>query len=251
MHCPQNECQLARSNNILNATERLIEDQGIVSFRLSQIIQESGCANASFYKLFESKEDLIVCCFLRNATSNHFQEFIDVTPNLSSLDKVLLPIIFTFETLYFSPVFNIVRQVAVNRLVWELASSEKSKIIEHRVNLYWQWVHKFIEDAVSGNELIATELEINELTQGITFYLSGALNAFQSQLIQGSYLQETRLTMFRHLQLLFERYNWITPLTFNQFERIGMKVHLYYQGIKEDINSCQRCLRQKKSNIVY
>ncbi|WP_144211717.1 TetR/AcrR family transcriptional regulator [Shewanella donghaensis] len=249
MQCPQNDSALMRTNLILDATERLVEDQGIVSFKVSQVINESGCANASFYKLFESKEDLIVCCFLRNATSNHFQDFMVANPNLSSLDKVLLPIMFTFETLYFSPVFNIIRQVAVNRLVWALASPEKGKLIENRVNLFWQWIHKFIEDAVANKDLVANESQIFEMTQGITFYLTGALNAFQSQLIQGEFLKEARLTMFRHLELLFDHYNWITPLTFSQFERIGMKVHIYYHKNQSDRNSCQRCQLQQQKYI--
>ncbi|TKB51175.1 TetR/AcrR family transcriptional regulator [Ferrimonas sediminicola] len=246
MQCPHNANQLARSNSILDATERLMELQGVVSFKLSDVIKESGCANASFYKLFESKEDLIVCSFLRNATSNHFQDFLDENPELSCLDKVLLPIIFTFETLYFSPTFHVVRQVAVNRMVWSLASSEKGKLLEDRINLYWYWIHTFLSEAVKEGELNADKAELLELTQGITFYLSGSLNAFQCELVDNEYLKETRLTLFRHLQILFDRYSWATPLKLSQFERMGMKVHLFFRSMEQGNSCCQRCLAQQR-----
>ena len=249
MHCPQNEKQLTRSNDILDATEKLIEIQGLVSFKLSDVIRESGCANTSFYQLFESKEDLIVCTFLRNATSNYFQEFIDQNPNLSSFDKILLPIIFTFESLHFSPIFNMLRQVAVNPMIWSLSSSEKNKILTNKINSYWSWIHHFYNESVKNGDLIASEKEILELTQGTTFFLTGSLCAFESKLINPKYLNEKRLTLFRHLQLLFKPYNWNTSLELRDFERIGMKANIFFKNKSQEKSTCERCMKQQKSSL--
>ncbi|QIZ78172.1 TetR/AcrR family transcriptional regulator [Ferrimonas lipolytica] len=247
MHCPQTSCQLTRCNHLLDTAERLIETQGIVSFKFSQVAKEAEVANASFYKLFESKEDLLVCSFLRNATSNHIGGFLQEYPNLNALEKVLLPIIFTFETIHFAPTFFMVRQVAVNPMVWSLASPEKITVFKQRINQYWGWITQFLEESVTGGDLIATEQEVLELTQGITFYLSGALSALQSQLIEKNYLREARVMLFRQLELLFSRYQWQTPLTLSTFERIGMRVHLYYKQNRARHNSCQGCIEQQQA----
>ncbi|USD38860.1 MULTISPECIES: TetR/AcrR family transcriptional regulator [Ferrimonas] len=246
MQCPHSEAQLERCQRLLDSTESLIEKQGLISFKLSQVSKESELSNSTFYKLFESKEDLLVCCFLRNSTTNHFAAFERQYPDLTPIEKVLMPIIFTFEATHFSPTFNLVRQVAVNSMVWRLASPEKVKVFEQRINQFWQSITGFLGQAVAEGELVASEDEIREFAQAITFYLSGALSAFESRLIDEGYLQEQRQTLFRQLKKVFSPYQWREPLTLAAFERIGMRVHLYYQNHRDSFNSCRNCQQMQQ-----
>ncbi|MBY6188012.1 TetR/AcrR family transcriptional regulator [Marinobacter hydrocarbonoclasticus] len=241
MQCPSTEAQYERSQLILNATEWLIETQGLIAFKISDLSNHAGIANSSLYKLFESKEDLLVCCFLRNASSNHFAPFEAQYPDLTPLQRVLIPIMFTFEATHFAPTFNLVRQVAVNPMVWRRASPEKVKAFESRIDLFWRSIKGYVLDAVAEGDLEATEEEVLELTQAITFYLSGALSAYQSQLINAHYLKEKRYTLFRQLQKVFLPYQWREPISLADFERIGMRVHLYYRQLGESFNRCERC----------
>ncbi|WP_169308324.1 TetR/AcrR family transcriptional regulator [Ferrimonas aestuarii] len=241
MHCPVTAAQQQRCQKLLDAAENLISNQGIVSFKVSQVVSDSGLSNNSFYKLFESKEDLLVCCFLRNATANQFADFERLHPNMTAMEKVLIPIIFTFEATYFSPSFNLVRQVAVNSMVWKLASPEKNLVFKKRINQYWHWVTGYVQQAVEAGELDASEEEVLELSQAITFYLSGALSAFESGLIDKNYLQEKRITLFKQLKKVFMPYRWRETLKLADFERIGMRVHMYYSQNRDNFNSCERC----------
>ena len=88
MKCPSDSLSILRCNQILDAAERLIESQGIVSFKFSQLAHEVGCSTGTLYKFFERKEDVLVCLFLRSATSNHLPIFIHKTTSSSSIFKV-------------------------------------------------------------------------------------------------------------------------------------------------------------------
>ncbi|MBY5923269.1 TetR/AcrR family transcriptional regulator [Ferrimonas balearica] len=241
MQCPSSAAQYDRCQLILNATEWLIETQGLIAFKISDLSNHAGIANSSLYKLFESKEDLLVCCFLRNATSNHFASFEAQYPDMTPMQRVLVPIMFTFEATHFAPTFNLVRQVAVNPMVWRRASPEKVKAFESRINLFWRAIKGYVQEAVESGDLVATDEEVLELTQAITFYLSGALSAYQSQLIDSHYLKEKRFTLFRQLQKVLLPYQWREPLALADFERIGMRAHLYYRQLGENFNRCERC----------
>ncbi|WP_035385010.1 TetR/AcrR family transcriptional regulator [Ferrimonas futtsuensis] len=242
MRCPHTDALRVKCQAVLDVTEGMIDQQGLISFKLSQVAKEAEIANSTFYKLFESKEDLLVCCFMRNATCNHFDDFEAEHPGMSAIERVLLPIIFTFEATYFSPSFNLVRQVAVNSRVWRLASADKAKAFENRINLYWERITGYLKQAVTEGELVASDDEVRELAQAITFYLSGALSAYECRLIGKEFLQEKRQTLFRQLQNVFKPYGWREPLTLALFERVGVRVHMYYQAHHRDFNSCARCM---------
>ncbi|SDI82172.1 DNA-binding transcriptional regulator, AcrR family [Ferrimonas sediminum] len=246
MQCPHSDVQIERCHRLLDSTESLIEKQGLISFKLSQVSKESELSNSTFYKLFESKEDLLVCCFLRNATSNHFSEFERLYPELTSVEKVLIPIIFSFEATYFSPTFNLVRQTAVNSMIWRLASPEKVKVFEQRINQYWLANNDYLALAVKQGDLIATQDEVREHAQAITFFLSGCLSSFESRLIDRQFLHEKRQTLFRQLQRVFLPYEWKEELSLAKFERMGMRVHMYYQANRDSFNSCRNCLAMQK-----
>ncbi|MCF1429207.1 MAG: TetR/AcrR family transcriptional regulator, partial [Shewanella sp.] len=82
MKCPSEPLTTLRCNQILDAAEYLIETQGIVSFKFSQLAKEVGCSTGTLYKFFEGKEDILVCLFMRNATSNNLPIFIAQNPEL-------------------------------------------------------------------------------------------------------------------------------------------------------------------------
>ena len=136
MKCPSDSLSILRCNQILDAAERLIESQGIVSFKFSQLAHEVGCSTGTLYKFFERKEDVLVCLFLRSATSNHLPIFIHKNPELTAQEKVLLPILFTFETIKRSSSFFTLRSVSVNTMVWKLASDEKVNVLKNALMLF-------------------------------------------------------------------------------------------------------------------
>lgn len=241
MKCPSDSLSILRCNQILDAAEKLIESQGIVSFKFSQITHEVGCSTGTLYKFFEGKEDVLVCLFLRSATSNHLPIFIHKNPELTAQEKVLLPILFTFETVKRSSSFFTLRSVSVNTMVWKLASDEKVDRFKKRINAFWGWFTDSLHLAVENGELVATPLQIKELVQGITFYLTGALTQFESQLIAPQFLSERRETCYRHLANLMKLYDWKTPLTFAQYDSLEARTIKFFDLHYRDNMTCNTC----------
>ncbi|SUI73628.1 Fatty acid metabolism regulator protein [Shewanella putrefaciens] len=248
MKCPSDSLSILRCNQILDAAEKLIESQGIVSFKFSQLAHEVGCSTGTLYKFFERKEDVLVCLFLRSATSNHLPIFIHKNPELTAQEKVLLPILFTFETVKRSSSFFTLRSVSVNTMVWKLASDEKVDRFKKRINAFWGWFTDSLHLAVENGELVATPLQIKELVQGITFYLTGALTQFESQLIAPQFLSERRETCYRHLANLMERYEWKTPLTLALFDSLEARTIKFFDQHYRDHMTCAACSALSNKN---
>ena len=241
MKCPTEALPIIRCNQILDAAEQLIESQGIVSFKFSQLAKEVGCSTGTLYKFFERKEDVLVCLFLRSATSNHLPIFIDKHPELTAQEKVLLPILFTFETIKRSKSFFTLRSVSVNTMVWQLASDEKVERFKKRINAFWEWFTLSLHEAVDNGELEATPLQIKELVQGIVFYLTGSLTQFESELIAPEYLSNRRETCYRHLSKLMAQYRWEKPLNQTLFDSLEAQTTQFFDKHYREHMTCAAC----------
>jgi AcrR family transcriptional regulator len=252
MKCPTDALPTLRCNQILDAAEYLIESQGVVSFRFSQLAKEVGCSTGTLYKYFERKEDILVCLFLRSATSNHLQIFIDKYPELTAQEKVLLPILFTFETIKRSKSFFTLRSVSVNTMVWQLASDEKVKRFKKRINAFWEWFTASLHQAVDNGELEATPLQIKELVQGIVFYLTGSLTQFESELIAPEYMSNHRETCYRHLSRLMAQYRWEKPFNQALFDSLEAQTTQFFNKHYRDHMTCAACsaLANARENSV-
>lgn len=241
MKCPTDALPTLRCNQILDAAEYLIESQGVVSFKFSQLAKEVGCSTGTLYKFFERKEDVLVCLFLRSATSNHLTIFIEQYPDLTAQEKVLLPILFTFETIKRSKSFFTLRSVSVNTMVWQLASDEKVERFKKRINAFWEWFTASLTEAVQNGELEATPLQVKELVQGITFYLTGSLTHFESELVAPEYLSNRRETCYRHLSRLMAQYRWKKPLNQALFDSLEAQTTQFFNKHYRDHMTCAAC----------
>lgn len=241
MKCPSEPLTTLRCNQILDAAEHLIETQGIVSFKFSQLAKEVGCSTGTLYKFFEGKEDILVCLFMRNATSNNLPIFLGQNPELTAQEKVLLPVLFTFETIKRSKSFFTLRSVSVNTMVWQLASADKIERFKKRINTFWAFIRSSLEEAVARGELQATPLQQAELAQGIAFYLTGSLTQFESQLINPEFLGERRETCYRHLARLMAQYNWQLPLTREKFDGLENQTKTFFDKHYRAHMTCAAC----------
>ncbi|MGL4475833.1 MAG: TetR/AcrR family transcriptional regulator [Shewanella sp.] len=241
MKCPADPMSLLRCNQILDVAEHLITTQGIVSFKFSQIAHDVGCSTGTLYKHFKGKEDILVCLFMRHATSNHLSLCVQQHPELTEQHKALLPIFFTFETIKRSPIFFTLRSVSVNHMVWPLASDEKVARFKRRINAFWRWLQHHLTQAVVKQELDATPLQVKELTQGIVFYLTGALTQFESQLIDDEFLSAQQHTCYRHLAKLMSQYAWQQAVTIEVFESLQALTQQYFIGNQAIAMNCSAC----------
>ncbi|MBQ4890667.1 TetR family transcriptional regulator [Shewanella sp. UCD-FRSSP16_17] len=241
MKCPSETLTQLRCDQILDVAELLIESQGIVSFKFSQIAKDVGCSTGTLYKLFERKEDVLVCLFLRSATSNYMPLFVQKNPELTAQERLLMPILFTFETIKRSRSFFTLRSVSVNAMIWKLASDEKVKLFKQRINSFWQWMADAVQLAIDNDELVATPLQAKELVQGIAFYLTGSLTQFESKLISPEFLSDQSTTCYRHLSRLMAQYQWKTPLNHELFTCLETRTADFFEANFKKHLSCSSC----------
>ncbi|MCL1140565.1 TetR/AcrR family transcriptional regulator [Shewanella pneumatophori] len=242
MQCPGRNLDAIRCNQLLDVAEKLIDEQGVVSFRFAQIAKGAGCSTNTLYKYFESKEDVLVCLFLRNTTSSQIPVFIDENPDLNIREQAVLPILFTFEVVKRSPIFNILRVVAINSMFWQLASSEKVEILRSRVNLFWSRVKSPLEEAVKKGELKATSLEIDDLSQALYFFLAGATSSFESRLMDEQYFIANDDVGYRHISRLMNHYQWREPITREMMQSLSGQISVFLDKSRGNIRSCDSCL---------
>ncbi|WP_299810360.1 TetR/AcrR family transcriptional regulator [uncultured Shewanella sp.] len=242
MRCPGNNMDAIRCNQLLDVAEDLIDNQGVVSFRFAQIAKGAGCSTNTLYKYFESKEDVLVCLFLRNTISSQIPLFIEENPNLTIHEHAVLAILFTFEAVKRSPIFNILRVVAINSMFWQLASSDKVEILKNRVNLFWSRIKRPLERAAVCGELTATQVEIDDLSQALYFFLAGATSSFESKLMDEQYFIANDDIGYRHISRLMNHYQWREPITREMMQSLSIRISAFLDKGHGNIRSCETCL---------
>ncbi|PKG57145.1 TetR/AcrR family transcriptional regulator [Shewanella sp. Choline-02u-19] len=242
MRCPSSHCDAIRCNQLLDVAEDLIDKQGVVSFRFAQIAKGAECSTNTLYKYFESKEDVLVCLFLRNTISSQIPTFIKENPDLTINERSVLAILFTFEVVKRSPIFNILRVVSINSMFWQLASSDKIEVLKNRVNLFWSRIKRPLEDAVVSGDLQATETDIKDLSQALYFFLAGITSSFESKLMDEQYFTAEDMLGHRHISRLMNRYQWRKPISQEMMLGLSSRICDFLDKGHGNIRSCENCL---------
>lgn len=248
MQCPNSHTDAIRCNQLLDVAEELIDNQGVVSFRFAQIAKGAGCSTNTLYKYFESKEDVLVCLFLRNTTSSQIPIFIKENPDLTINERSVLAVLFTFEVVKRSPIFNILRVVSINSMFWQLASSDKIEVLRNRVNLFWSRIKRPLEDAVISGDLKATDADIRDLSQALYFFLAGATSSFESKLMDEQYFTSEDILAYRHISRLMNHYQWRKPITQEMMQSLSNRISAFLDKGSGKIRSCDTCLAIGKLN---
>ncbi|MGS0724903.1 TetR/AcrR family transcriptional regulator [Shewanella sp. 0m-11] len=235
---------------MLDVAEDLIERNGLLSFRFSDIAKQAGCSSGTVYKFFESKEDLFLCLFLRSAAANNIPSFIDEYTDLDAVDKILLPILVTFETVQYSKSFSILRSVAVNSKVWHLASTEKAGKFKRRANLFYQVIERSIKEANANGELIEDEQQVQLLIDMLYFQLYGLCTSYESELIS-SFNEDNRKQVERDSILkLINSFSWRNIITCEKFDACRLIVEQHFRNRQVTKLSCAQCHRLSTAETI-
>ncbi|BDY06079.1 TetR/AcrR family transcriptional regulator [Ferrimonas sp. YFM] len=242
MQCPntpqaENKCQI-----LLDAAEQLIEEQGIISFKFSDIAKVANTSTGSVYKFFESKEDVLLCLFLRSATSNNIPDILDTHPELTPQERFLVPIVTTYQTVMKSSSFMSLRAVSVNSKVWPLASCEKVDRFKLRCNRFFDLIHMLAVEARDSGVLEESDERLLLLAQMIYFQLYGQSTAYESKLIEKLVEAQRSQAQMEGILTIVNAFNWTQPATREQYETLDSMVSEYIaRGIKSKL-SCKKCL---------
>ncbi|TKB54960.1 TetR/AcrR family transcriptional regulator [Ferrimonas aestuarii] len=241
MHCPKSKMDMLRCNQLLDVAEDLIDQNGVVSFRFAQIAKEAQCSNHTLYKFFRSKEDVLVCLFLRNCTSNHMPVFLKENGDLTPMEKAALPALFSLAAVKRSPTFNTLRVVSINSMFWQMASDEKVSLLKNRVNLFWSRLELHIREAQKHGALTADEMKLKEFTQAVYFFLAGILSSYESKLMDDKYLGDKSSVFCRHLAEIFNRYEWNEIATEGKFRTLSDRIFDFLDRSYDKNRNCEHC----------
>lgn len=243
MSCPKSNLDIIQCDELLNVAEALVEEHGVVSFRFAQIAKDANCSNHTLYKHFRSREDVLVCLFLRNCTSNYLPNFLSLNPDLTAFQRAALPAVFSNVAVQRNATFDTLRVVSINSLFWQPASDEKGQLLRQRVNLFWDRVRFHVQEAADGAALNADDDEVLELTQSLYFFMAGILSSYESQLMSEKYLTERDPTFYRHLEKVLGQYSWNQPTSIEELTELGRKVNQFFDRHYQENKSC-RCCRE-------
>jgi len=225
----------------LDSAEKIIEEQGLMSFRFSDIAKVANCSSGAVYKFFESKEDVLVCLFLRCATSNNIPDILMENSELTSVERMLIPVIITYETIRRSKSFFALRAVSVNSKVWQLASSEKVDKFKSRCNMFFNFIHDLAIESQQSGELKESDARVLLMAKLIYFQLYGLCTAYESQLIDRIDKQRRNEVEVEGIIHVLNGFGWKESVTAEQFERCTNLVHQFMDKRKAAKLSCAQC----------
>ncbi|MBW3163745.1 TetR/AcrR family transcriptional regulator [Ferrimonas balearica] len=241
MPCPKSNMDIVHCDELLNVAEALVEEHGVVSFRFAQIAKDAQCSNHTLYKYFRSREDVLVCLFLRNCTSNYLPLFLKQNPDLTPWQRAALAAVFSNVAVQRNATFDTLRVVSINSLFWQPASDEKGQLLRQRVNLFWDRVRFHVQQAADEGALLADSDQVLELTQSLYFFMAGILSSYESQLMSERYLTERDPTFYRHLAKVLGQQQWNIPLDVQSLEVLGDRVNRFFDENYLENKSCRRC----------
>ncbi|MGS0730781.1 TetR/AcrR family transcriptional regulator, partial [Shewanella sp. 0m-11] len=127
-------------------------------------------------------------------------------------------------------------------MFWQLASSQKVEILKNRVNLFWSRIKRPLEHAVEQGELQATQVEIDDLSQALYFFLAGATSSYQSGLMDEQYFSVNDDIGYRHISRLMNHYQWREPITREMMQSLSGRIKHFLDKGHGNIRSCETCL---------
>ncbi|QIZ77945.1 TetR/AcrR family transcriptional regulator [Ferrimonas lipolytica] len=243
MRCPNTNSERLHCDQLLNAAEDLVDENGLVSFRFAEMAKLASCSNHVLYKHFKSKEDVLVCLFLRNCTSNFMPVFLEKNKDIEPRLLAAFAAVFSFVAVQRSPTFNTLRSVSINSLCWQLASDDKVNAFRQRVNLFWHRNYYHIEQAQQQQILLEPADKVLEVTQSIYFFLAGILSSFESGLMDEKYLGKHDETFFNLLCGQLNKYKWIQRFTASELRQLADKINLFFDKYYQQNKSCKFCQR--------
>ncbi|MBY5922994.1 TetR/AcrR family transcriptional regulator [Ferrimonas balearica] len=223
-----------RDQVLIRLAEQLIRDQGLVSFRFSELAPLAGCSAGTLYKHFSSKEDLLVAIFAR-----HVEQMVERQPHFMTSQL-------SFAERWVA--MHLCAVVAVNRSAWTLgfntlggAPKVVERASEYRVQELKMYLEQFytailrvVEGARIQGELNATDEEVKTLHAMMACFQRGASGVIHNPLMSNAVKQLDTREIFSAFAILVGTLNWQRPLQEDSYQRIIAEVEHQLSASEED-----------------
>ncbi|WP_051216068.1 TetR/AcrR family transcriptional regulator [Ferrimonas futtsuensis] len=242
MHCPVDRQAQANCQSLLQVVERLIEEKGIVSFNFSDIAKVAGVSPDTVDALFESKEDLLLCLFLRSAAGGDMEGVLSRYPHLSAQERFLIPMISVLEMASRNRTFMALYSISANSKVWPLASCDRVDRLRERANRFIELIHRLANQAREAGELQESDERLRLLAQMVYFQLYGQATAYESRLVNKLDEQRRSRVQMESILTIVNAFHWNVPVDEPLYLKLAELVSRHIDHHGDDICSCSRCL---------
>jgi hypothetical protein len=237
MKCDKENYDAITCNKILDASEKLILEHGILSFCHTKIVKDYVCSARKFYSHFSSREDILICLLLRRTVTYEIESFLQANSELPVIAKLFVPSLMTFEVSRIDELYLKACLTATNIGVWQVAHEEKQQKLKVAEQRYIQTINNVVNEAIIAGELKPDCFE--HIVNDLYYYNMGKLTALgsiiaknKSVTIVDQYDAESLLALTSHYR---NKQNLTSTLILRVYELI--KIHL-----SGDRNiSCEHC----------
>ncbi|WP_417347847.1 TetR/AcrR family transcriptional regulator [Ferrimonas sp.] len=242
MHCPVDRQTQALCQSLLQVVERLIEEKGIVSFNFPDIAKVAGVSPDTVNALFECKEDLLLCLFLRSAAGGDMEGALRRYPHLSAQERFLIPLITVLEMVSRNPTFMALYSISANFKVWPLASCERVDRLRERANRFIELIHRLANQARAAGELQESDERLRLLAQMVYFQLYGQSTAYESRLVNKLDEQQRSRVQMESILTIVNAFNWSSSVDEPLYLKLAQLVSNHIDLNGSNVASCSRCL---------
>lgn len=223
-----------RDQALIKLAEALIQEQGLVSFRFSDLAPRAGCSAGTLYKHFGCKEDLLVAIF-----SRHVEQLVERQPHLMACDL-------SFAERWVA--MHLVAVLAVNEKFWSLglnAMGGAPKVLEraneHRVqelrmylNQFYGAILRVVEGARIQGELVSGDQQVRAVHTMMTCLQRGAAGTLNNPLMQDTLKPLDKAEIYQAFATLISVLDWHKPLNEGSYSRVINEVEHQLNCIAEE-----------------
>ncbi|WOT03570.1 TetR/AcrR family transcriptional regulator [Shewanella youngdeokensis] len=207
-------------DRILAESKKLIVEEGICSFRLSQLPAKCQCSTKTFYQYFKSREDIVSALFIE-----HMNDYIDKIDIILSMEELSLK-----EKVIYSHMYDVVKCwsaregdvcinfIGVNPHVYGVSSAEYEGNInvvfielKNRVQALWS-------QALNSGALLSDKTDIVNCIFSIRTIERGSIVVGQNKFLRQHGHDSNIESVFNLLSLMINSLKWRDeqPLSFSK-----------------------------------
>ncbi len=213
-----------RDQVLVRLAERLIEQQGLVSFRFSELAPLAGCSAGTLYKHFSSKEDLLIAIFSRQVEGLVARQPHFLSCPLSQAEcwiaMHLYGVLVSQQATW---------ALGLNTLggapkVLERASEFRVQELKMYLEQFYNTILRVIEGARIQGELTASDQQVQLIHTMMSYFHRGASGSLENPLLHDAVDRLSPRQLYDAFAIFINTLEWKQPLRADSFGRIMAEV---------------------------
>ncbi len=222
-----------RDQVLVRLAEQLMQDQGLVSFRFSELAPLAGCSAGTLYKHFASKEDLLIAILAR-----HLERLVECQPHLMTCELSFVERWIAMHLLAVAASRQCCWSLSLNSIgsspkLVERASEYRIQELKMHLEQFYHAILRVVESARIQGELTATDQQVANTHAMMVFLERGAIDSIDNPLMENALEALDLRQLFEVFALYLNVLDWRTPLRPDSYERVMAEVEHQLQECQQ------------------